>query len=92
MILVVAGAARYWRRLDGGWRTVFVVTSVTALYFNVFVLLAQLFAKIPGLIILAPSQKSPVFGATELVALVLFLFVGRAALRGSRSDKVAVPH
>jgi hypothetical protein len=92
VILAVAIAARYWKRLAGGWRTVFVVTSVVALYFNVFVLLAQLFAKIPGLIILAPSQKSPVFGATELVALLLFVFIGRGALHGSRSERVALSH
>jgi len=59
VILPVAIAARYWKHLAGGWRKVFVVTAVAALYFNVFVLLAQLLQKIPLLSILAPNPKAP---------------------------------
>jgi hypothetical protein len=39
----------YFCRLDGGWQKAYTVSSVVALYLNVFVLLAQLFAKIPAL-------------------------------------------
>ena len=35
VILAVAAAARYWRRLDGWWRDVYVIACVGALYFNV---------------------------------------------------------
>ena len=40
-------AALYWKRLAGPWRRVFVVGSVVLLYFNVFVLMVQLFQKFP---------------------------------------------
>ena len=57
---------------------------MVGLYFNVFVLIAQLFAKVPGLIVLAPTQKEPPFAVTQLVVLVMFVALGRAAWRGFR--------
>ncbi|MEO8140367.1 MAG: hypothetical protein ABI742_12015, partial [Gemmatimonadota bacterium] len=59
VILPIAMAALYWKHLAGGWRRVFVVTSVIAVYFNVFVLIVQLFQKFPLLIAVAPTQQSP---------------------------------
>jgi hypothetical protein len=88
LILPVAIAAFYWKHLAGPWRNVFVVTVVLALYFNVFVLIAQLFRRVPGLIAAAPTQNSPVFLVTQLLALILFLWVGRAALKGFREKPV----
>ena len=85
IILPVAIAARYWKHLAGVWRQLFVVTSVVALYFNVFVLLVQLFQKIPGLIVVAPTQKAPAFVATQLLILALFVWLGKAALNGFRA-------
>ncbi len=85
VILPVAIAARYWKHLASGWRGVFIVTTVVALYFNVFVLVAQLFAKVPGLIALAPTQKEPPFGLTQLLVLVVFVALGRAAWKGYRT-------
>src|SRR5258708_7482621 len=41
IVLAIALAARFRYRLAGGWRRTFVVTSVIALYFNAFVLIAQ---------------------------------------------------
>jgi hypothetical protein len=41
--------------LAGAWRPVYAITAVTALYFNVFVLVVQLFQKIPGLKATAPN-------------------------------------
>ena len=84
LILPVAIVARYARGLAGPWRTVFVVTSVVALYFNVFVLVVQLFQKVPGLVIVAPTQKAPAFVVTQLLVLGVFVVLGRAALRGFR--------
>ena len=48
IILPVAIAARYWKHLAGAWRRTFVVTSVLALYFNVFVLLRAALSEDPG--------------------------------------------
>jgi hypothetical protein len=49
---------------------------------HVFVLLAQLFLRLPALIVAAPTQQEPPFLVTQLVVLVLFLWLGRAALKG----------
>lgn len=82
LIIPVCLYALYGKQLEGGWRKVFVITAVTALYFNVFVLIAQLFAKVPGLIVVSPTQQTPLFGATQLVLLIIFVAIGRAARRG----------
>ena len=91
LVLLVAIAARYWKHLAGAWRRVFVVTTVFALYLNVFVLVAQLFQKTPALIALAPTQKSPAFVATHLIVLALFVVLGTAAVRGFRAERTAMP-
>jgi hypothetical protein len=87
IILPFAIAARYWKHLSGAWRQVFVVTTVLALYFNVFILVVQLFQKTPALIVVAPTQRSPVFVATQLLILGMFVWLGRAALRGFRAER-----
>ena len=47
--LAFAIYARYERHIEGGWRRTYVISSVIALYFNVFVLVAQLYQKVPAL-------------------------------------------
>lgn len=86
-LLAVCLAARYWKQLEGGWRTTFVITAVASLYFNVFVLVVQLFAKTPPLAQLAPTQKEAPFAVTQLLVLALFVWLGWAALRGFRTAK-----
>ena len=89
LVLVVAIAARYWKHLTGAWRGVFVVSTVLALYLNVFVLVAQLFQKVPALIALAPTQKAPAFVVTHLIVLAVFVVLGMAAVRGFRTERAA---
>lgn len=89
LVLPFAFVALYVRRLSGRWREVFVGVSVFALYLNVFVLVAQLLAKIPVLAQLAPAPNSPVFGATQLLFLALFAGLGWACVRGFREDRRA---
>jgi hypothetical protein len=86
-LVALAGclAARYWMKLARGWRTTYVVTAVVAIYLNVFVLVAQLFAKTPALAQLAPTQQEAPFALTQAAVLVLFVWLGWAALRGFRS-------
>ena len=79
--------------MDGrsaAWRSVFVVTTVFALYLNVFVLVAQLFQKIPAMIALAPTQSAPAFVVTHLIVLALFVVLGRAAVSGFRTERAAM--
>jgi hypothetical protein len=82
LILPVVLWARYGKQLAGGWRRVFVAGVVLLLYLNIFVLVAQLFLRTPALIASAPTQSEPPFLVTQLATLVLFLWLGRAALRG----------
>lgn len=86
LILPVALAARYWKCLAGGWRSTFVITSIAALYLNVFVLFAQLFQKVPALFSIAPTPESPPFGVTQLFILALFIGMGWAAVKGFRNE------
>jgi hypothetical protein len=63
----------------------YVITASLALYFNVFVLFAQLFAKVPALKAIAPTQSSPVFGLTQLVVMVGFVVLTIRAFKGFRA-------
>jgi hypothetical protein len=80
VVLVPAIVARYPGHLAGAYRWIFVVTAVMALYFNVFVLVVQLFLKVPALHSLAPTQNEPPFKITQLVVLAAFVGLGIAAV------------
>jgi hypothetical protein len=86
IVLALAILAFYRFHLAGSWRTTYVVTAVIALYFNVFVLIAQMFQKIPALKTLAPTQSEPPFQLTQLVVLVLFVVLGIRASSRFRKD------
>ena len=79
VVLAVSIYARYLRRLDGAWRWVYAITAVIALYFNVFVLVFQLFLKVPALNALAPTQSEPPFAIAQGIVLVAFLVLGTLA-------------
>jgi hypothetical protein len=72
LVLAIATGARYGRRLAGAWRWIYAVTAMIALYFNVFVLVVQLFQKVPALKALAPTQSEPPFAVVQLVVLAAF--------------------
>jgi hypothetical protein len=59
---------------------------VVAVYFNVFVLVVQLFVKTPPLSQLAPTQAEPPFAITQALVLLVFVWLGWAALRGFRAS------
>jgi hypothetical protein len=75
VLLAIAIFARYGRHLAGTWRWIYVVTAMISLYLNVFVLIVQLFQKVPVLKALAPTQSEPPFAVTQLVVLALFVFL-----------------
>ena len=89
VILPVVIIARYWKHLTGAWRGVYVVGTVLALYLNAFVLLGQLFLRLPTLIVAAPTQTEPPFLVTQLIVLALFVWLGKAALKGFRAESAA---
>jgi hypothetical protein len=85
LLLALAIYALAAQCLAGRWRTIYVVTAHTALYFNFFVLVAQLFQHTPALTALAPTQSEPPFAVAQGLVLLLFIALGVAAVRGFRS-------
>jgi hypothetical protein len=80
LILALALFALYSKHLAGGWRRTYVITAVIALYLNVFVLVAQCFAKVPALKELAPTQTETPFKVAQGVVLVAFIVFGALAV------------
>lgn len=74
-VLAVAGFARYTRGLSGAWRWIYVATAMFALYLNAFVLVVQIFLKIPAANALAPTQSEPAFLIAQSALLALFIFI-----------------
>ena len=87
LALAIAIFARYGRHLAGLWRRTYVITAVIALYLNVFVLIVQLFQKVPALKAIAPTQSEAPFKVTQLVALVIFVVLGGSAAIRFRSEQ-----
>jgi hypothetical protein len=74
--LVALAVAIFARRRFLGWgalRKTYVISSMLALYFNVFVLVVQLFEKVPALQALAPTQSEPPFQVAQIVLLLIFI-------------------
>jgi hypothetical protein len=84
LILPLACVARYKHHLAGNYRRLYIVTSVTALYLNMFVLIVQLFLKVPALSALAPTQSEPPFAIAQGLNLVFFIGLGVAVTRKSK--------
>jgi hypothetical protein len=86
VILAAALLALYGFRLAGAWRGTYVIAAVVALWFNVFVLIAQAFLKIGPLRALAPTQSDPAFLVAQGAGLVLLVVLGIRAFRGFHPD------
>jgi hypothetical protein len=89
VVLAIAIFAFYKRQLAGGWRRTYVITAIIGLYLNVFVLIVQLFEKIPALKTLAPTQSEPPFKITQLAVVVLFVVLGILATKRFRNEQVS---
>jgi hypothetical protein len=82
ILIPIVAFALYSKKAAGPWRRVFTIGSVVALYLNVFVLIAQLFAKVPAMVALAPTQSEWPFAVTQVLVLAMFVSIGRSASRG----------
>jgi hypothetical protein len=91
LVLLVAIFARYARHIDRVWRWIYAVSAVIALYLNVFVLIVQLFQKVPALNALAATQSEPPFLRTQVVILALFVAFAIAAAIRFRPSMYAQP-
>jgi hypothetical protein len=63
--------ARCSKHLAGAWRWIYVIGAVICLYFNLFVLVVQLFEKVPALHVIAPTQTESPFKLTQLTVLIV---------------------
>lgn len=79
--LALALYALLGTRLRGGWRAVYVVTALIALYLNCFVGVVQAFQKLPPLHALAPTGAETPFVIAQLVTLAIFIALGFLMLR-----------
>jgi hypothetical protein len=84
VVLVFTVLGVYTFRLAGRWRAIYAGTAVFALYLNVFVLVVQMFQKIPALHELAPQGNEPPFAVTQGIVLVLFAVAGWQAVKKFR--------
>jgi hypothetical protein len=82
--LAIAIFALYARHLNGVWRRTYIITAMIALYFNVFVLVVQLFEKVPAIHALAPTQTEAPFKIAQLLVLILFIAFITASARKFR--------
>ena len=87
--LAVAIVARYPLHLARPWRSIYAACSVLALYLNVFVLVVQIFLKVPAAHALAPTQREPPFLITQLIVMALFVVVGIFAVKKFRLEPAA---
>lgn len=84
VVLAATFFARYARAMAGPWRWIYVVTAVVAQWFNVFVLIAQLFQKVPALHALAPTGSEPPFAVAQLTVLAIHAAIAVLAVRKFR--------
>lgn len=79
VVLAEAIPARYVKHLAGAWRKTYAITATIALYLNVFVLVAQLFMKVPALHAMAPNGSEPPFLVSQIVVMAVFVVIAIAA-------------
>jgi len=88
VVLAIALYARYLRQLSGAWRKAYVINAMLSLYLNVFVLIVQLFQKVPALKTLAPTQTESPFKLTQLAVLLTFVALTIVASIRFRTDRI----
>lgn len=79
--LTFAAIALHVRYLNGAFRSVFVVSTTIALYFDIFVLVAQFFRHVALLTALDRTGQGPAFAAAQILVLAIFTWLGIAAVK-----------
>ena len=84
LLVLATVIAAHLKGLAGAWRVVYASGVVAATYLNSFVLVVQLFRRIPDLSALAPTQSEPPFAVAQVVVLAAYVWLGIAANAGMR--------
>ena len=90
LALAIAMLALYGRQLTGGWRRIYVISAMIALYLNCFVLVVQSFEKVPALHALAPKGNEAPFLIAQLLLLAAFIWAGIKAAQHFRAETAEV--
>jgi hypothetical protein len=75
---VPALLAQYVYNFAGAWRWIYAISMAVNVYFLLFVLITQLFLKVPALHALAPSapdNPEPPFAIAQGILLVVFVWL-----------------
>lgn len=85
IVILLAWLFAHRRARVGAWRSIYAAGIVASLYLLIFVTIAQAFLKIPTLRALAPTGSEPPFAVVQIIALIIFIVIGVAALRRFRA-------
>ena len=83
-VLAIAIGAKSAFGLVRGWRWIFVVGAITALYLNAFVFVVQAFNKLPLLHALAPNGTEAPFVIAQAILFAGYFAASFFAIRGFR--------
>ena len=89
VLFVPALLAQYKYNFAGPWRWVYVISMGLNVYFLFFVLVAQLFNKVPALRAMAPTQSEPPFAIAQGILLVIFIWLIWKAVKNFRGPEAA---
>ena len=87
VLLVLALLGQYVFHFTGAWRWIYALTMGLAVYLNFFVLVTQLFLKVPALHALAPNapdNPEPPFLIAQGLLLVIFIWLIWKAVKNFR--------
>jgi hypothetical protein len=85
LVVLAVVIVAHLKRLAGSWARIYASGVVTATYLNSFVLVVQLFRRVPDLSALAPTQSEPPFAIAQLLVFATFIWLGVAANAGART-------
>lgn len=94
VFLALALLAQYAFRFAGAWRWVYAASMGLAVYLNFFVLVTQLFGKVPALHALAPNapdNPEPPFAIAQGVLLLIFIWLIWRSVRNFRPAAAGSP-
>lgn len=86
-VIALALLAHYAFHFAGAWRWIYAVAMGIAIYLNFFVLVTQLFLKVPALHALAPNapdNPEPVFLIAQGIVLAIFVWMIWKAVKNFR--------
>jgi hypothetical protein len=91
VLTAAALLAHYVLHLAGAWRWIYSASVVLTVYFNFFVLVVQLFRKVPALHALAPTESEPPFAVAQTVLLLVFAWLLYATTRKFHPETAPAP-